>query len=173
LATVRPGALPLRRPRAGSRPTLKVARTRARRRVSVRSSERYDDLDALLSARAVVALGAGVAPEEYDRIVPLTKVLDAQLAATRKVTDRGWLPRSRQVGITGYSVSPAIYVAIGVSGKFNHMVGTRSAGVIVAINSDETAPVFEWADLGIIADWHEVVPLLAEALHDSLSANGG
>jgi electron transfer flavoprotein alpha subunit len=169
LATVRPGALALRKPRVRSRPTLNVASTDPRRRVSVTSSTRYDDLDVLLSARSVVALGAGVAPDEYERIVPLSEVLDAELAATRKVTDQGWLPRSRQVGITGYSVSPAIYVAIGVSGKFNHMVGARSAGIIVAINSDASAPIFEWADLGIVADWHEAVPLLVAALDGSLN----
>jgi len=112
----------------------------------------------------VVAVGAGVSPEEYGSLDPLLKVLDAELAASRKVTDKGWLPRARQVGITGHSVDPAVYVAIGVSGKFNHMVGSRSAGTVLAINSDPEAPVFEWADVGIVADWRDAVPLLVREL---------
>lgn len=168
MATVRPGVLSLRAPRklvpGDPGIAVDVIEASARGRVRVTGSERQDEVEALLSARAVVAVGAGVAPDEYDRIDPLLKLLDAELAASRKVTDKGWVPRARQVGITGHSVDPAIYVAIGVSGKFNHMVGSRSAGTVLAINSDPDAPVFEWADVGIVADWHEVVPLLVEAL---------
>ena len=90
--------------------------------------------------------------------------LGAQLAATRKVTDRSELPRARQVGITGRTISPKLYIAIGISGKFNHMVGVRSAGTILAINNDPNALVFEVADVGIVGDWHEVLPLLAARL---------
>jgi len=74
------------------------------------------------------------------------------------------MARGRQIGITGHSVAPALYVAIGVSGKFNHMVGARGAGVVLAVNSDPDALVFGCADIGIVADWHEVVPLLVDAL---------
>ncbi len=165
LATVRPGVLPLRSPRRADPPEdIETLEASARGRVDVVSVERDDDVEALLSARAVVAVGTGVDPEEYGELEPLLTVLGAELAGTRKVTDKGWLPRARQVGITGHSVDPAIYVAVGIAGKFNHMVGSRSAGTIVAINSDREAPVFEWADIGIVADWHEVVPLLAKAL---------
>jgi electron transfer flavoprotein alpha subunit len=94
----------------------------------------------------------------------LLDALDAELAATRKVTDKGWQPRSRQVGITGRSISPRLYVLIGASGKFNHMVGVRGAGEIVAINHDPSSPVFQGADIGIVADWHEAVPALVAAL---------
>jgi electron transfer flavoprotein alpha subunit len=132
-------------------------------------SGRQDELDVLATARTVVGLGTGVAPDEYDVLRPLLDVLGAPLAASRKVTDRGWLPRSRQVGITGRSISPSLYVAVGVSGKFNHMVGVRGAGKILAINVDRQAPVFESADVGIVADWHQVVPLLVEALQNLLS----
>jgi len=95
---------------------------------------------------------------------PLAATLGAELAATRKVTDRGWAPRARQVGITGRSIAPRLYVAVGLSGKFNHMVGVRAAGTIVAVNEDRAAPVFEHCDVGIVGDWHEVVPLLHAAL---------
>ena len=80
------------------------------------------------------------------------------------MTDRGWAPRARQVGITGRSIAPRLYVAVGLSGKFNHMVGVRAAGTILAVNEDRAAPVFEHCDVGIVGDWHEVVPLLHAAL---------
>lgn len=168
LATVRPGVLSLRAPRpvkfdAPDIPVDSIKGT-PRGRVRVTGSERQDDVEALLSARVVVAVGAGVSPEEYGSLDSLLKVLDAELAASRKVTDKGWLPRARQVGITGHSVDPAVYIAIGISGKFNHMVGSRSAGTVLAINSDPEAPVFGWADVGIVADWHEAVPLLVREL---------
>ena len=151
---------PGRRRRPGRRPSPVTARGR----VAVLDAGRDDEVEALLAARAVVAVGQGVAPDEYGDLDPLLKVLGAELGATRKVTDKGWLPRARQIGITGHSVAPALYVAIGVSGKFNHVVGARGAGTIVAINNDPEARIFEWADVGIVADWHEVVPLLVDAL---------
>jgi electron transfer flavoprotein alpha subunit len=80
------------------------------------------------------------------------------------VTDQGWMPRSRQVGITGRSIRPHLYVAVGLSGSFNHAVGVRSADTILAINLDPSAPIFRLADVGIVGDWREVVPLLADAV---------
>ena len=76
------------------------------------------------------------------------------------------MPRARQIGLTGRSIAPRLYVALGLSGKFNHMVGTRAAGTILAVNTDPGAPVFTQCDLGIVGDWHEVVPLLHAGLHD-------
>ena len=90
--------------------------------------------------------------------------LGAELAATRKVTDQGWLPRARQIGITGRTIAPRLFVSIGASGKFNHMVGVRTAGTILAINSDPDALVFDAADVGIVGDYREVVPRLTAAL---------
>jgi electron transfer flavoprotein alpha subunit len=114
-----------------------------------------------------------VAPEEYALLSPLTALLGAELGATRKVTDRGWAPRSRQVGITGRSIAPRLYVALGVSGKFNHMVGVRAAGTIMAINPDPTAPVFTHCDIGVVGDWHEVVPVLEDALRGLVEPREG
>ena len=96
----------------------------------------------------------------------MAALLGAELAATRKVTDKGWAPRARQVGITGRSIAPRLYVALGLSGKFNHMVGVRAAGTILAINNDPGALVFAQCDIGIVGDWHEVVPALAAALRE-------
>jgi electron transfer flavoprotein alpha subunit len=117
-----------------------------------------------MRAEVVVGVGTGVAPDEYGELRPLLDALGAEMAATRKVTDKGWLPRSRQVGITGRSISPRLYVAVGIAGKFNHVVGVRGAGAVLAVNCDRDAGIFEHADVGIVGDWHEVVPLLVDGL---------
>ena len=130
------------------------------------SRRRDDDVEILARADVVIGLGAGVQPGEYEELATLAALLGAELAATRKVTDNGWAPRSRQVGITGRSISPRLYVALGLSGKFNHMVGVRAAETVVAINHDPDAPVFAQCDVGIVGDWHVVVPALASALRD-------
>lgn len=171
MATVRPGVLAVRPPRGGGGiAAVTVVRAEPRRRVSVIGEGRDDDVLSLLGAKRVVAVGTGVAPEEYGALSRLLLVLGAELAATRKVTDRGWLPRARQVGLTGHHVAPDLYMAVGVAGKFNHMVGARAARTIVAVNVDSEAPVFEWADIGLVGDWHEVVPLLAEAIGVAVEA---
>jgi electron transfer flavoprotein alpha subunit len=91
------------------------------------------------------------------------------MGATRKVTDKGWMPRARQIGITGRTIAPRLFVSIGASGKFNHAVGVRAAGTVVAINPDLDAPIWAHADVGIVGDWREVVPLLVHGL-DRLAA---
>jgi electron transfer flavoprotein alpha subunit len=163
LATVRPGILALYAPRPGTAVPTTTLSVEPRGRVEYLEGARDDELDDLARAAVVIGIGMGVAPDEYDDLQPLRARLAAELAATRKVTDKGWMPRARQVGITGRSISPRLYVAIGISGKFNHMVGVRGAGVIVAINPDRDAAVFESSDIGIVADWREAVPVfLAE-----------
>ena len=166
LATVRPGILSLRSPRVAAGGAVRVEQVTVRRRsrLEVTGEGRDDEVEALLTANTVVAVGTGVSPEDYPKLQPLIVSLGAELAATRKVTDKGWLPRARQVGLTGQSVDPALFLAIGASGKFNHMVGARGAGTIVAINDDPAALVFDWVDIGMVADWREVVPLLTAAL---------
>ena len=170
MVTVRPGVLPAPPPGPGRGPgpgraVPVVTRTIGTRgRVRVLSDRRDDDVETLARAEVVIGVGTGVRPEEYEELSPLAAVLGAELAVTRKVTDKGWAPRSRQVGITGRSIAPRLYVAVGLSGKFNHMVGVRAAGTILAINADRDAPVFEHCDVGIVGDWHQVVPILQEAL---------
>ncbi|HVA09611.1 MAG TPA: FAD-binding protein [Acidimicrobiales bacterium] len=163
LVSIRPGVLAvpphrLHTPRVDEWPVT------PRGRVRVLSSRRDDDIEVLARAQVVIGVGAAVAPGEYAEIAPLAKLLGAELAASRKVTDNGWAPRSRQVGITGRSIAPRLYVALGVSGKFNHMVGVRAAGTVLAINKDAGALVFSHCDLGIVGDWHEVVRSLTVAL---------
>jgi electron transfer flavoprotein alpha subunit len=164
LVTVRPGVLapPVLRPRQVPTTERRAAGTRGR--VRVVAERRDDDVETLARAQVVIGVGTGVTPEEYAQLSPLAALLGAELAATRKVTDRGWAPRARQVGLTGRSIAPRLYIALGLSGKFNHMVGVRAAGTILAINQDPDAPVFAHCDVGIVGDWHEIVPLLQDAV---------
>jgi electron transfer flavoprotein alpha subunit len=167
LATVRAGVLP--HLTARDMPTEVAVRTvamKSRGRIRVLARAREDDIDVLSDAHTVIGIGAGVAPAEYDALEPLRTTLLAELGATRKVTDQGWLPRARQIGITGRSIAPRLFVSIGASGKFNHMVGVRAAETVLAINPDPTAPVWDASDVGIVGDWHDVVPLLHAALRD-------
>ncbi len=132
------------------------------------------DLEArgLLSAECVVAVGRGVPPDEYALLDELRSRLDAgPLAATRQVTDAGWLPRSRQIGITGRSIAPRLLVSVGASGKFNHTVGFRNATTVLAINSDPAAPIFDQCDVGLVGDWRALVQELCAHL-DSVQPAG-
>jgi electron transfer flavoprotein alpha subunit len=164
LATVRPGILPRLAPRLADPAKLRRVEHPAAGRIRILESERDDELDALARADVVVGVGTGIPPDEYPDLHPLLGVLGAELAATRKVTDKGWLPRARQVGITGRSIGPRLYVAIGIAGKFNHTVGIRGAGAVLAINRDPEALIFAAADAGIVADWHDALPLLVAEL---------
>jgi electron transfer flavoprotein alpha subunit len=163
MATVRPGVLPRLTPRTPARPQVEVHTAIPRARLHMRSRQQNDQLDALALATRVVGVGAGIPPERYGELDPLLQALNAELATTRKVTDNNWLPHSRQVGITGRSIAPNLYIALAISGRFNHICGTRAAGTILAINSDAKAQIFAEADIGIVADWAMCVPLLVEA----------
>lgn len=164
LVTVRPGTLPEPAARVAARMPVVRVPAASRGRVAVLATERDDDVHALAAASVVVGVGSGVEPERYGELAPLLDRLGAELAATRKVTDRGWLPRSRQVGITGRSIAPDIYIALGLSGKLNHMMGVRAARFVLAVNQDPAAPVFDSADLGIVGDWSQVVAALVTLL---------
>ncbi len=163
MATVRAGMLPELEPRV-HRPVVRELPVVPRHRMRVLARTRDDDLDLLAEATVVVGVGQAVPPEDYPCLDALCDVLGAELAATRKVTDRGWLPRARQVGITGRSIAPRLYVVFGASGKFNHMVGVRAARTVLAVNTNPDALVFEAADVGIVGDWREVVALLVDEI---------
>lgn len=163
-ATVRRGVLPIS-PGHPARPIpVEVLDVAATGRVQVHDVIEDDDPDRMTMAEVVIGVGAGVLPADYPLLEPLQLALGAELAATRRVTDQGWLPHSRQIGITGHSIAPRLYLAIGIAGKPNHMIGVSHADQIIAINSDPAAPVFDMADVGLVADWREAVPLLTAAL---------
>ena len=114
-------------------------------------------------ADVIVAGGRGLGgPENFALVEELAKALGGAVAATRAVVDAGWYPYSAQVGQTGKSVSPKLYVACGISGAIQHKVGMQGSNVIVAINKDANAPIFEYSDLGVVGDVHQVVPKLTE-----------
>jgi electron transfer flavoprotein alpha subunit len=167
MATVRPGMLPRREPRQDGAVTTRLDVT-PRSRVRILDQARDDDTNVLAEAAVVVGVGEGLVPADYAALEPLLGVLGAELGATRKVTDKGWLPHARQIGLTGRSIAPNLYVGIALSGKFNHMVGVRSAGTILAINENRDVPVFAAADVGIIGDWRQAVPALVAELRSRL-----
>jgi electron transfer flavoprotein alpha subunit len=121
-------------------------------------------------ADVIVAGGRGLGgPENFTLVEELAKALGGAVAATRAVVDAGWYPYSTQVGQTGKTVSPKLYVACGISGAIQHKVGMQGSGTVVAINKDPNAPIFEFSDLGVVGDLHEIVPKLTELVQQRKS----
>ena len=122
----------------------------------------------LTQAAVIVAGGRGVGEaEKLDVVRELADALGAQLGASRAVTDAGWLPHEHQIGSSGVTVSPKLYVACGISGAIQHVVGMKSSGYIVAINKDADAPIFGVADVGVVGDLFEIVPALTKAAKEA------
>src|SRR5215207_9105621 len=119
----------------------------------------------LSQAERIVAVGRGIKGQEHLKLVEtLAQALGAEIAASRPICDSGWLPMDRQIGSSGQTVAPKLYIALGISGAIQHLVGMKGSRTIVAINKDPEAPIFEIADFGITGDLFEVVPALIAEL---------
>lgn len=172
VVTVRPGtATPLERPSVPRRvhaevaaPASRAARVVAREPLAGAEGLRVPD------AQVVVAAGRGTGGD-LDAVRDLADALGAAVAGSRAAVDEGWLPQSAQVGQTGHTIAPRAYVAAGISGAVQHLAGIRSAQVVVAVNSDPDAPIFEVADLGIVGDLFTVLPQAAAALRARAGAS--
>jgi electron transfer flavoprotein alpha subunit len=124
-------------------------------------------------ADVIVAGGRGLgSPENFTLVEELAKALGGAVAATRAVVDAGWYPYATQVGQTGKTVSPKLYVACGISGAIQHKVGMQGSGTVIAINKDPNAPIFEFSDLGVVGDLHEIVPKLTELVQQAKGRSG-
>ena len=148
-------------------PRLEASEIRNKPGELFRESAQTVDLSA---APLIVSVGRGIGEQENIGIVEeLAAALGAELAASRPICDNGWLPMERQVGSSGQTVSPKLYLAVGISGAIQHLVGMKGSKAVIAINKDENAPIFEVADYGVVGDLFEVVPALTKAV---LAAKG-
>jgi len=168
--SVQAGAFRAEIPETGSRPaemipfapTIEPNQIRTTPGEPFRGSAQTVDLG---SAQLIVSVGRGIKEAENIPLVQdLAKALGAELAASRPICDNCWLPLERQVGSSGQTVSPKLYLAVGISGAIQHLVGMKGSQCVVAINKDPDAPIFEVADYGIVGDLFEVIPALTEAV---------
>ncbi|MHA1607216.1 MAG: electron transfer flavoprotein subunit alpha/FixB family protein [Candidatus Freyarchaeota archaeon] len=169
IATVKPGVAEVREEDRGGvivrvHPDLSEGEVKTRR-LKITPSGRTVDLE---EAKVVVAGGRGAGREGFKLLGELASMLGGEVGGTRPAVDEGWLPRERQIGQSGRSVSPRLYLAFGVSGAIQHVVGFRRAGFVVAVNRDPEAPIFGEADVGVVADLHEFLPALIRELEDAL-----
>jgi electron transfer flavoprotein alpha subunit len=143
-------------------PVLDAAKIRTQPGGPFREAAQTVDLSA---APVIVSVGRGIGEQENLALVEeLAAALGAELAASRPICDAGWLPMERQVGSSGQTVAPKLYLAIGISGAIQHLVGMKGAKTVMAINKDEAAPIFDVADIGVVGDLFEIVPALTKAI---------
>ena len=174
MATIRAGILSSCEPDYSIEPVVNRLETAdaipSRLRVVQNVSDESAEGAELERATRVVSVGMGIGgPENMGPIRELADALGASIGTTRDVADAGWLPRQYQIGISGKSVAPELYIAVALRGPFNHTVGIQRSGTIVAINNSARSPIFRAADCGIVGDWREVVPVFARAVRQRLA----
>jgi electron transfer flavoprotein alpha subunit len=159
---------------SGKAPVNKVAVTLNADQIRTKPLELFKEAKSavdLTQAPLIVAIGRGIkAPENIPLAQALAKAIGGEIAASRPICDEGWLPMERQIGSSGQTVAPKLYLALGISGAIQHVVGMKGARTIVAINKDANAPIFEIADYGVVGDIFEIMPALTEALEKAKSA---
>ena len=169
IVLARPKAFPAE-PMGGSAPTVETLDLPETGRSEAKITESHAEEregPQLGDAKVVVSGGRGLgSADAYELIEKVAKPLGAATGATRAIVDAGWVPYAKQVGQTGKTVKPDIYIAAGISGAMQHLVGMKDSGTIIAINRDPDAPIFSVADLGIVGDVHKVLPQLIEALEN-------
>ena len=154
--------------RGGDAPVVPLAAEAAADREVLGIEEAGEQEVDLSQAQTIVAVGRGIGKEENLPIIQeLAAALGAEIGASRPVIDSGWLKRERQIGSSGQTVAPKLYVGAGISGAIQHLGGMKGSRVVVAINKDPGAPIFSVADYGIVGDLHEVVPAITAALRES------
>ena len=142
--------------------TIDAAKIRQKPEAPFKEAKQAVDLS---QAERIVSVGRGIKAQEHLQLAQqLAQAMGAEIAASRPICDAGWLPMDRQIGSSGQTVAPKLYVALGISGAIQHLVGMKGARTIVAINKDPEAPIFEIADYGIVGDLFEVVPALISEL---------
>jgi electron transfer flavoprotein alpha subunit len=172
IATLRSGAFPATSPSgdAGTIHAEELPGDFAPRRKVLRTIEPEAGEVDITAAEILVSVGRGIEDDENLEIVEnLAEALGGEVCCSRPVVDKGWLPKSRQVGTSGLTVSPRVYIAVGISGSFQHIGGIKGSPYLVAINKDPAAPIFGVADVGIVEDLLEVVPALEDEIRKAKS----
>jgi len=174
LVTMRPGLLTPQEPEPAAKATVEALAIPAFNGSDIQLVEEHLEEDpagiALSQATVVLGVGMGIGgPESLPRIYDLAGSIGASIATTRNTVHSGWLAHQIQVGISGRTIAPKVYLSVGIRGAFNHTVGIQKAGVIIAINKNRRAAIFKAADYGIIGDWEDYLPSLIEALKPVLA----
>ncbi len=170
MATLRPGMLSAIAPDFSREPTIEqvtiTGNIGEQIRTRIVGHEQHDTgVAELESAHTIIGIGMGMGePDQYQPVYQLAELLEAAIGATRNVTDKGWLPKQKQIGLTGRAVSPQLYIALGIRGAAEHIAGIRKAGYVLSINKNKRAAIFKHSDLGVVGDVHVLLPLLVEQL---------